>query len=327
MKEAPVFNDSRLLEALDYIDRDLIAEVIEDIKAPDMSGEPTQDKKITRRTIKRAITLAACLMLISAFIPIVTYISQNTDFFPAGIFSNPSEENSDYPYVTAAIHEGNETDPVFTPELEPISDRTISLVKGALYALIYNNDREALRTLKENDPSYEGKENLIWIEACNQADKLAYEVSSYLFSANKKDHFIGRYYGTINGCVIFAINTYLEGENNTINIGGIEIKNDNSFYIFAFRDSTVEELVTAYDAGWLNDEDIKKIKERHNQFNAYAYWEDSSSYYTYAKFTDNLEKLSDGMIDEMRENIFAQRFAEYFTVLLEKNKVYEDVYT
>lgn len=326
MKEIPAFKDARLLEALDYIDRDLIAEVIDDIQAPDMSEKPEHDKKATRRSIKYALTLAASLVLISAFIPIVTYISQHTDFFPAGIFSGTTADTQEN-IATAAIHDENATYPFFTPELEPISERTISLVKGALYALIYNNDREALRTLKENDPSYEGKENLIWIEACNQADKLALEMSSYLFSANKKDHFIGRYYGTINGCVIFAINTYLEGENNTIVINGTEIKNDNSFYLFAYRDSTVEELVTAYNDGWLTDEDIKKIKERHDQFNAYAYWEDSSSYYTYAKFTDDLEKLSDDIIDEIRDNIFAQRFAEYFTVSLEKNQEYKDVYT
>ncbi len=327
MREIPVFKDARLLEALDYIDRDLIAEVVNDIKAPDADEIPGQNKKAVWRSVKHALLLAASLVLISAFIPIVTYISQHTEFFPGSNPSGSNTDNSNIAEATAAIHEGNETYPLFTPDLEPISDRTISLVKGALYDLINNYEREALRTLKENDPSYKGKENRIWVEACNQADQLAYEISSYLFSANKKDHFIGRYYGTINGCVIFALNTHLEGENNMITINGIPIKNDNSFYLFAYRDSKVEELATAYDEGWLRDEDIKKIKERHDQFNAYAYWEDSSRYYTYAKFTDDLEELSDDMIDEIRADVFAQRYSEYFAVLFEKNQTYKDVYT
>ena len=326
MREIPVFKDTRLLEALDYIDRDLIAEVINDIKAPDADEIPGQNKKAVWRSVKHTLLFAACLVLISAFLPIITYISQHTDFFPG---SNPSGSNTDSNIVeeTAAALEGNETYPQFTPDLEPISDRTISLVKGALYGLIYNYEQEALRTLMENDPNYEGNQNSILIVARNQANQLAYEISSYLFSPNKKDHFIGRYYGTINDCVIFALNTHLKGENNTIVINGIPIKNDNSFYLFAYRDSKVEELATAYDEGWLRDEDIKKIKERHDQFNAYAYWEDSSRYYTYAKFTDDLEELSDDMIDEIRTNVFAQRYSESFAVILEKNQVYKNVYT
>ena len=45
MREIPVFKDTRLLEALDYIDRDLIAEVVNDIKAPDADEIPGQNKK------------------------------------------------------------------------------------------------------------------------------------------------------------------------------------------------------------------------------------------------------------------------------------------
>ncbi len=327
MRNIPVFKDTRLLEALEYIDRDLIAEVVNDIKAPDADEIPGQNKKAVWRSVKHTLLFAACLVLISAFLPIITYISQHTDFFPG---SNPSGSNTDSNIIeetAAAALEGNETYPQFTPDLEPISDRTISLVKGALYKLIYNYEQEALRTLMENDPNYEGNQNSILVAARSQADQLAHEISSYLFSSNKKDHFIGRYYGTINDCVIFALCTHLKGENKTIVINGIPINNDNSFYLFAYRDSKVEELATAYDEGWLRDEDIKKIKERHDQFNAYAYWEDDSRYYTYAKFTDDLEELSDDMIDEIRTNVFAQRYSESFAVILEKNQVYKNVYT
>ena len=140
MREIPVFKDTRLLEALDYIDRDLIAEVVNDIKAPDADEIPGQNKKAVWLSVKHTLILAASLVLISAFIPVVTYIIRYTDFFPG---SNPSGSNteSNIAEATAAIHEGNETYPVFTPELEPISDRTISLVKGALYDLIYNYEQ------------------------------------------------------------------------------------------------------------------------------------------------------------------------------------------
>ena len=59
MKDVAVFKDTRLLEALDYIDRDLIAEVIDDIKVPDADAVPGKSKKAVLRSVKQALMLAA----------------------------------------------------------------------------------------------------------------------------------------------------------------------------------------------------------------------------------------------------------------------------
>ena len=66
MREIPIFKDTRLLEALDYIDRDLIAEVVNDIKAPDADEIPGQNKKAVWRSVKHTLLFAACLVLIPA---------------------------------------------------------------------------------------------------------------------------------------------------------------------------------------------------------------------------------------------------------------------
>ncbi|MBO5702872.1 MAG: hypothetical protein J6S71_10590 [Clostridia bacterium] len=68
-----VFRDKRLLGALDYIDERFIAEVTESytFEAP---GEYKRDKKTVFRAYRRLAVLAACLVLISAVIPIVNYV-------------------------------------------------------------------------------------------------------------------------------------------------------------------------------------------------------------------------------------------------------------
>lgn len=313
MKEAPAFKDARLLEALDYIDRDLIAEVIDDIKAPDMSVQPERDKKATRRSIRQVIALAACLMLISAFIPIVTYISQHTDFFPAGIFSDRTEESSGEPDVTVALHEENAPYPIFTPDLEPISMEMIEEVKNAFYNIKYEKRYQSLYSTYVNDPLYINQEELLINDISTVARLNANNYISFFFSENKSKHFVGRYYGTINNCVIMARNTYLENEYNIIKIGKTEITNDYSFYLFAYRNGKLETLEHAYANGWLTDKDIAKIKERHEQFNAYGYWKDETPIqYHYAKFTPDLEEISIELIEEINRLKSEQTYLQYF---------------
>ena len=94
MKEIAVFNDTRLLESLDYIDRDLIAEVIDDLKVPDADEIPGKSKKAVLRSVKQVLMLAACVVLISAFIPMISYVIEHYDFSLGGIFGHDTTEES-----------------------------------------------------------------------------------------------------------------------------------------------------------------------------------------------------------------------------------------
>ena len=110
MREIPVFKDTRLLEALDYIDRDLIAEVIADIKAPDADAVPGQSKKAVWRSVKQVLMLAACIVLISAFIPMVSYVIERYDISLGGIFGHDSTEETTVEEVTTEAETDHDHD-------------------------------------------------------------------------------------------------------------------------------------------------------------------------------------------------------------------------
>lgn len=62
----------RLLEALSFIDDSIVSDMLAEIKVPD-APSPERNKKVTRRSIRYFLALAACLMLLIAAVPIITY--------------------------------------------------------------------------------------------------------------------------------------------------------------------------------------------------------------------------------------------------------------
>ena len=92
MKDIPVFNDTRLLESLDYIDRDLIAEVIDDLKVPDADEIPGKSKKTVWRTTKQflmRLTIKLVNIIETPFVSLVTRVTN----FPTGIWLSCSWES------------------------------------------------------------------------------------------------------------------------------------------------------------------------------------------------------------------------------------------
>lgn len=309
MKDIPVFKDTRLLEALDYIDRDLIAEVIADIKAPDADAVPGQNKKAVWRSFKQVLMLAACIVLISAFIPMVSYVIERYDISLGGIFGHDSTEETTV--ETPIEHTENPSYPIFTPDLEPISDEMIAELKEVWYNKLYAAEYAAyLRLYAETPFSDQQKEE----DSIKLGHSHAERYTALLFSNKKENHFRGRYYGTISDCVIFAINTYLKDEYNVITLGRTSIVNDYSIHIFAYKDGVIKTIETAYSDSWLNAADAEKIKERHEKFNAYGYWKvDEQKVYTYAKFVSDLEEISDRKIEQINNALFEERYENVFS--------------
>ena len=323
MKDVAVFKDTRLLEALDYIDRDLIAEVIDDIKVPDADAVPGKSKKAVLRSVKQILVLAACVVLISAFIPMISYVMERYDISLGGIFGHSTTEETTVD--TPTEHAENPSYPIFTPDLEPISDEMIAELKEVWYQKIYNFEY-AVR-LK----FYEDKKNTIDQEKASvqNAERIANDYTSILFSTKKEDHFQGRYYGTISDCVIFAINTYLKDEYNVITLGRTSIVNDYSIHIFAYKDGVIKTIETAFSDGWLNVTDAEKIKERHDKFNAYGFWEtDEKLVYGYTKFVSDLEDISERKIEQINIELYNEVYDRTFEFRLNENKnIYQDLYS
>lgn len=310
MKEIAVFNDTRLLESLDYIDRDLIAEVIDDLKVPDADDIPGNSKKAVLRSLKQVLMLAACVVLISAFIPMISYVIEHYDFSLGGIFGHSTTEGTTVD--TPTEHAENPSYPIFTPDLEPISDEMIAELKDVWYQKVYAAEYAAsLKLYAETPFSDQQKEE----DSKKLGQIKAEKYKALLFSPNREDHFRGRYYGTIADCVIFAINTYLEDEYNVITLGRTSIVNDTSIHIFAYKDGVIKTVEVAYSEGWLNDADASKIKERHDKFNAYKYWEvEEAPAYYYAKFVSDLEEISDEKIDQINNTLFRERYENKFSL-------------
>lgn len=309
MKEIAVFNDTRLLESLDYIDRDLIAEVIDDLKVPDADEIPGKSKKAVLRSVKQVLMLAACVVLISAFIPMISYVIEHYDFSLGGIFGHSTTEESTVD--TPTEHAENLSYPIFTPDLEPISDEMIAELKEVWYNKVYAAEYAAYLRLYAGTPfSDQQKEE----DSIKLGHSHAERYTALLFSNKKEDHFRGRYYGTISDCVIFAINTYLKDEYNVITLGRTSIVNDYSIHIFAYKDGVIKTIETAYSDGWLSAADSEKIKERQNKFNAYGYWKvDEQKVYTYAKFVSDLEDISEEKIEQINNTLYNIRYNNRFS--------------
>ena len=320
MREIPVFKDTRLIEALDYIDRDLIAEVIDDIKAPTADNMPAQDKKTVWKSVKYTLLLAACVMLLGTVIPAVTYVATHLDIISAGLSGQSAsieltdentEEDVNSELETEAEfspeipkeHLENAPYPIFTPDLEPLSEEKIAEIKSDWYNYVYDAEYKEYR--KKNTSKTEK-------EITSAITPLVKGYTQYLFSGKQEDTFYARYYGTVNSCVILSMVSRLEGAYNVITVGGTSIENDYSFYIFVQCEGKIETLENAFQLGWLDESNIEQIKARHEQYVSYGSWiDDTVPVYGYAKFVPELEDIPESTLKEITEAIFEQKYEEY----------------
>lgn len=113
------FKDTRLLEALDYIDQDLIGEVAVKLRFEE-SAVLTEEPVITWRTPfkhwKRMLATVACLLLLSAAFPVLNYAVQR---FGTGIWEgNAGAGTEGLEVPTPTETEVLETEPEMTQTLE-----------------------------------------------------------------------------------------------------------------------------------------------------------------------------------------------------------------
>ncbi len=86
--------DTRLLEALDYLDHEYIDEVLDIIKVPSQKSLPQEGRHTTILSIKLFVALAAAILVITSAVPILSYIIKNYLIYPGSTVS--SEESSEY---------------------------------------------------------------------------------------------------------------------------------------------------------------------------------------------------------------------------------------
>ena len=91
--------------------------------------------------------------------------------------------------------------------------------------------------------------------------------------------FVGdRYYGTFGDCTVWlsAGNTT---EGIVMEIAGCQFFHPNGGRFNATRNGECKRLSRAYEAGWISDEDIAIVAQRHKEYNDAIYaWLNSGSY-------------------------------------------------
>ena len=85
------FKDSRLIDAFSYIDPKYIAEVADSLKLTNKNAPSPASK---RRNWRHIAALAACVLLLGALIPMITYVLRNFGDIAAWLPENTTEESA-----------------------------------------------------------------------------------------------------------------------------------------------------------------------------------------------------------------------------------------
>lgn len=284
----------RLLEALDYLDDGVISSVLAEIKVPE-EGLQGRDKAATRRSIKYALALAACLVLISAVIPVVSFLSER---FGAG-----SSKTYELTY------------PMFVADLEPLSEEEMMKINEVYEDWKYEQLYERYISSDGNDPE----------QADEYARSLLGDDPHRFF--NKERYRNYQYYGKFGDCVVLATqdNRYVLMNSR---VAGYEFELGGSTAgLVVYRDGEMMTLHEAYDAGFMTDAQVGAAHERHL---AYMEYLDSpvekeaeiaipdytppktTSMPTYWDYLPDLEPLSREQMTEIREAYAKYTFADQY---------------
>ena len=143
------FTDKRLLDALDYIDMRFVAEAAHKLKARPIGYAPSGNKTNGRVIARQILKLVACLLILSAAIPVITYVIRNFADFKCWLVGDTSEES--VPELTLPETPPPETTEILdtdetiveetTEEIEQVNNGTEGLVyrlneDGASYTLV-----------------------------------------------------------------------------------------------------------------------------------------------------------------------------------------------
>ena len=270
MTKKGYFKDTRLLEALEYIDQDLVGEVAVKLRFDDASSL-TEEPVITWRTPfkhwKSLATLAACILLLSIASPLVGYIAQVIADWGAAAGGGTTEELSD------AITDENGvpyTYPMFVDDLEPLTAEEMLEINELWLKRAY--ERTYHSTYKAYLSSgYSESEAHAWAEKI--AAREAYCLDKHSFF-NELYYYDSRYYGKINDCIIL-VSVGMAAVKTEYNIAGHTISFNASAVIYVVKDEKLIELREAYDLGYLTDDNIGLISERNDAYTLYL-----DSYYS-----------------------------------------------
>ena len=133
------FKDTRLLEALDYIDRDLIGEVAVKLKIEEsavLTEEPVMTWRTPFKHWKRMLATVACLLLLSAAFPVLDYAVQRfgTGIWDGNAGAGTEELETPTQAETQALETENEITEAVVIDFDKALERYADMSAKEIYA-------------------------------------------------------------------------------------------------------------------------------------------------------------------------------------------------
>lgn len=194
---------------------------------------------------------------------------------------------------------------VFSSDLEPISEERFEKVRHALYNMLYQSDID-FQYEKFKDSDLDNAALLqyasLYKSILMNPDNQPYDDYFTLIC-----NYVGRYYGTVNGCEIVCLASFID-RHTVCELGGVKIESKNPIYLFACKDKEMIPLEEAYAKEWLTPTDVLLIAKRNRDFN--EWWVEKDTYdlsaHTYVKYIPELEDLSDEVIAEIYDYLYSE---------------------
>ncbi|MBQ4141508.1 MAG: hypothetical protein IJD70_09245 [Clostridia bacterium] len=266
-----MIKDTRLLEALDYIDTDLIGDVAVMLKLPSMTAaEPVRTWKTPFKYWKQFTALAACMVLLSVIAPMLSNGIPKLGDLIASLGGNSAAGVGTVDDMSDVITDENGvpyTYPMFVDDLELLTVQEMLRIDELWYKRVYDNSYKEFYDFYINNVNKKYSESEASELADKRASQFANEIVRHCFF-NEQYYHNSRYYGTINDCVIL-VSVGMAAVMTEYKIAGYTISFSNSASIYVIKDDAILRLEEAYDLGYLTDDNIALISERHNDYNSY----------------------------------------------------------
>ena len=252
------FKDKRILEALEFIDEKYIDDVFDFLKEP-VYSKGGQMKISPFKHWRHYLAAAACLLVLALAMLLFTHLPEIISSFAAG-WGEVTDENG-IPY----------TYPMFVDDLEEISPEEILAIEELFYKQNYDelyNDhyRSYLYNLEL------GKNITFNHESVSKLSQTYAERERHRFF-NEMYYGSKRYYGKINDCVILA-SVGMDCLYWIIDVAGYKFAFPSSSTIYVIKDNVIYDIKEAYDLGYLTNEQIGILAERHEVYQKFAVeWE------------------------------------------------------
>ena len=255
-----VIRDTRLLDALEYIDDAYIASAARyKMKyAPVSADEPKMTWRTPLKHIKIYIALAASLLLLAMASPLVSFLTYVVSNFTAGAGSGTTEEMSED--IVTDENGIPYTYPTFVEDLEPLTTQEMIMINEAYIQYTYEEMYEFYYAY------YQKTNSIIDVErAAHDAAVKETELLRKHTFFNEEYYLSHKYYGVFNDCVVLVIESNLTMESEH-RIADHVFGYGNSASMFAYNNGKMYDLKDAYEMGLLSGSDIGNVYTRYTKY-------------------------------------------------------------